>query len=123
MTPIAQPPASPKTLTGALLAGALATLLASACCLGPLLLVLLGVSGAWIGSLSALEAYQPFFIGVSVVALSLAAWRLWMPAAACPTDRPCTKPPVLRAYRLVFVGVLVLLLLVLGFPLIAHWFY
>jgi mercuric ion transport protein len=33
-------------------AGALAALLASSCCLGPLVLLRLGVSGAWIGNLT-----------------------------------------------------------------------
>jgi mercuric ion transport protein len=39
----------------ALLTGGLAAILASTCCLGPLLLVMLGFSGAWIGNLTALE--------------------------------------------------------------------
>ena len=37
---------------GALFAGGLAALLASTCCLGPLVLVALGFSGAWIGNLT-----------------------------------------------------------------------
>ncbi len=36
----------PKSGRGALAAGGLAAILASACCLGPLILVLLGFSGA-----------------------------------------------------------------------------
>ncbi len=44
---------------GSLLAGGVAALLASACCLGPLVLVVLGFSGAWIGNLTALEPYRP----------------------------------------------------------------
>jgi len=45
------------------LAGAIAASVAAAvCCLGPMALVALGVTGAWIGSLSALEPYSPLFI-------------------------------------------------------------
>ena len=33
-----------------LAAGGIAALLASACCLGPLVLITLGISGAWIGN-------------------------------------------------------------------------
>jgi mercuric ion transport protein len=40
---------------GALATGGLAAILASTCCLGPLVLVALGVSGAWIGNLTLLE--------------------------------------------------------------------
>ncbi|MBE0974886.1 mercuric transport protein, partial [Escherichia coli] len=47
---------------GALFAGGLAAILASTCCLGPLILVALGFSGAWIGNLTALEPYRPIFI-------------------------------------------------------------
>ncbi|MGV8617633.1 mercuric transporter MerT family protein, partial [Pseudomonas aeruginosa] len=46
---------------GALLTGGLAAILASTCCLGPLVLIALGFSGAWIGSLTVLEPYRPFF--------------------------------------------------------------
>ena len=35
--------------------GVVGSILASACCVVPLLLVLLGVSGAWIGNLTKLE--------------------------------------------------------------------
>lgn len=54
---------------GALFAGGLAAILASTCCLGPLILVALGFSGAWIRNLTALEPYRPIFIGVALVAM------------------------------------------------------
>ena len=55
---------------GALFAGGLAAILASTCCLGPLVLVALGFSGAWIGNLTALEPYKPIF---AVIALGFIA--------------------------------------------------
>src|SRR3546814_7335443 len=60
----------PKNGRGALFAGGLAATLASTCCLGPLVLVALGFSGAWIGNLTVLEPYRPIFIGVALVARS-----------------------------------------------------
>ena len=65
--------ADPSNGRGALAAGGLAAILASTCCLGPLLLITLGFSGAWIGNLTALEPYRPIFIGVALVALFFAA--------------------------------------------------
>ena len=59
----------PKTGRGALFTGGLAAILASACCLGPLVLIALGFSGAWIGNLAVLEPYRPIFIGVALVAV------------------------------------------------------
>ncbi len=60
----------PQNGRGALFTGGLAAILASACCLGPLVLIALGFSGAWIGNLTVLEPYRPIFIGVALVALS-----------------------------------------------------
>lgn len=51
------------------LAGAIAAgILASACCIGPLLLVFVGISGA--GALVALEPYRPYFMALTLVFLA-----------------------------------------------------
>ncbi len=64
----------PKTGRGALFTGGLAAILASACCLGPLVLIALGFSGAWIGNLAVLEPYRPSYRrGAGGVVLRLAA--------------------------------------------------
>ncbi|WP_137917501.1 mercuric ion transporter MerT [Hydrogenophaga sp. 2FB] len=107
----------------ALLSGGLAALFASACCLGPLVLIMVGISGAWISHLTALEPYQPLFMGASLVALFFAARRIWKPAAACEPGQVCAIPRVNRTYKLLFGVVVLLLVAAMGFPLIAHWFY
>lgn len=108
---------------GALFTGGLAALLASACCLGPLVLLALGISGAWIANLSALEPYRPLFIAVSGVALFFAWRRIWRPAAACAPGEVCALPRVRRGYKLLFGGVAVLLAIALAFPYLAPLFY
>jgi mercuric ion transport protein len=108
---------------GALLAGGLAALLASTCCLGPLVLIMVGVSGAWISNLTVLEPYQPFFIGAAVIALLLAWRRIWRPAAACEPGQVCAIPRVNLTYKVLFGIVVVLVIVALGFPFIAPWFY
>lgn len=75
--------AEPQQGRGALVAGGLAAILASICCLGPLLLIALGFSGAWIGNLTALEPYRPIFMGVALVALFFAWRRIFRPVQAC----------------------------------------
>lgn len=112
-----------KTGLGALLAGGMAALLASTCCLGPLVLITLGFSGAWISKLTVLEPYQPIFIGAALVALFFAGKRIWRPATQCAPGQVCALPRVRRAYQLLFVVVGVLVLLALLFPLIAPRFY
>lgn len=78
----------------ALLAGGLAAILASTCCLGPLVLVALGVSGAWIGNLTALEPYRPIFIAAASVALLFAYRRIFRPAQDCKPGEVCAIPQV-----------------------------
>ncbi len=119
-------PRRPTTLRdgGApLLAGGLAALLASACCLGPLVLLALGISGAWIGNLTALEPYRPAFIAVALVALLLAWRRIWRRAYACAPDQVCAIPGVRRGYKLLFGVVAALVLVALAFPYLAPLFY
>jgi mercuric ion transport protein len=114
---------SDKTGLRALLAGGLAALLASTCCLGPLVLITLGFSGAWISQLTVLQPYQPIFIGAALVALFFAGQRIWRPAAQCAPGEVCALPRVRRTYQLLFVGVCALLLMALVFPLMASRFY
>ncbi|MEK7375022.1 MAG: mercuric transporter MerT family protein [Thermodesulfobacteriota bacterium] len=60
------------------LAGAVAAAVgASVCCLGPLLLLALGVGGAWIGNLTAMEKYRPIWTAATLVFLGLAFARVY----------------------------------------------
>lgn len=108
---------------GALGLGGLAAVLASTCCLGPLLLVGLGVSGAWIGNLTALEPYRPWFIGTALLALAFAWRRIFRRPQACAPDEVCALPPVRSAYKLIFWVVVVLVLVALLFPYVLPLFY
>ena len=68
---------SPKALAGA----ALAAIGASLCCLGPLALVSVGVSGAWISNLTVLEPYRWVFAAVAVGFMGYAWKRIYRPSA------------------------------------------
>lgn len=58
--------------------------LASICCLGPLVLLSLGVSGAWIGNLTALEPYKPIFATIALVFIGLGFRQIYVrPRALC----------------------------------------
>jgi mercuric ion transport protein len=107
----------------ALLTGGVAAILASTCCLGPLVLILLGFSGAWISNLTALEPYRPFFIGVALMALYFAGRRMWRPAAACQPGEVCAMPQVRRSYQFLYGLVALLVLVALAFPYVAPLFY
>jgi mercuric ion transport protein len=108
---------------GVLLAGGIAALLASTCCLGPLVLVMLGFSGAWIGNLTALEPYRPLFIGVALLAMFFAYRRSYRPVQACKPGEVCAIPQVRRTYQLIFWIVAALIVVALGFPYVLPLFY
>lgn len=113
----------PTNHRAALVAGGLAVILASTCCLGPLLLVGIGFSGAWIGNLTVLEPYRPIFIGVALVALFFAARRIFRPARTCKPGEVCAIPRVRTAYKLVFWIVVALVVVALAFPYVLPLFY
>jgi mercuric ion transport protein len=112
----------PKSGRGALAAGGLAAILASTCCLGPLVLVTLGFSGAWIGNLTVLEPYRPIFIGVALVALFFAWRRIFRPATACQPGDICAVPQGRTAYKRIFWIVAALVLVALVFPYVLPLF-
>lgn len=107
----------------ALLTASIAAFLASACCLGPLVLIVLGFSGAWIGNLALLEPYRPAFIGVALAALGFAALRIYRPVQDCRPGEICGLPRVRTAYKAAFWIVVALVLVSLGFPFVMPFFY
>ena len=108
---------------GVLFAGGVAAILASTCCLGPLILVTLGFTGAWIGNLTLLEPYRPWFIAAALVALFFAARRIFRPVEACTPGEVCALPKSRRAYKALFSVVAVLVVVAFAFPYVAQFFY
>jgi len=114
---------SDRTGSGALFVGGLAAILASTCCLGPLVLVALGLSGAWIGNLTRLEPYRPFFIAGALAALFFAGRRIFRPAQVCEPGEVCAMPRTRRVYKILFGIVSALVLIALAYPYLAKFFY
>ncbi len=107
------------TTTGSLAAGAASAIGASACCAGPLLLVVLGVGGAWGSRLVALEPYQPLFIAAALLFFGIAFYRLYRKPAACTPGDACAVPQVRRRQRAVFWMVAAVAAALMTFPLYA----
>lgn len=108
-----------------LLGGALAAIVASICCLGPLVLVTVGISGAWISSLTAFEPYRPYGIGVALVCMALAYRQIYSAPApeACEPGTLCSVPQTRRIYKVLFWVVSAMVLMALIFPYTARFFY
>lgn len=108
---------------GSLLAGVAAGIGASLCCVGPLVLLALGISGAWIGNLTALEPYRPIFIGLTLLFLGLAFRKLYLVPRVCTPESSCAGPRVTRRQRLTFWAVTALLLCLIMVPVAVPLFY
>lgn len=87
------------------------------------MLVTLGFSGAWIGNLTALEPYRPWFIGAALVAMFFAYRRIFRPVQACAPGEVCAMPQVRTTYKVIFWAVAALVLVALTFPYVLPLFY
>lgn len=97
--------------------GVLGAILASACCIVPLALLTLGISGAWIGNLVALEPYKPYFAVVALVFIGLGFRQVYFKTKpACVAGSYCANPrsSVITKTALWLSTVLVLIALTIG---------
>jgi mercuric ion transport protein len=113
-------PRVPKFLAAG---GILAALGAASCCVVPFALFMLGVGGAWIGNLTALEPYQPVFAGIAVVCLGCGFYLAYRePKTVCDADSCCASPSSNRVAKIGLWTATVLVIVAVGFPRIAALF-
>lgn len=94
--------------------------MASSCCIAPLVLFSLGISGAWIGNLTALAPYQPYFIAATLACLGYGYWLVFRPRkVACAEGAACARPPPNRFVMLGLILATILVAGALGFDLLA----
>ncbi len=104
----------------AALGGILAAFGAASCCVVPFALFTLGVSGAWIGNLTALAPYQPIFAAMSVGLIAAGAIAIRRRAGrTCAAGSYCARPASDRIARIGLWTAAVLLALALAFPVLA----
>lgn len=87
-----------------------AALLASSCCVGPLVLITLGASGPWIGKLTALKPYQPVFVALTIGFLGYGFWHVYGKTKRACNDQSCATP---RSVRIVTAALWVATILVI----------
>lgn len=73
--------------TGSVL-GALA---ASSCCILPLVLFSVGISGAWIANLTALAPYKPYFAAGTLALLGYGYYLVYVKAKRACADGSCAR--------------------------------
>lgn len=97
-----------------------AALLAATCCIGPVIFVIFGASFAFLGKLSFMETFRPYFLGMAGIMVCYSFWKLYLkkPDCACPADIR-----IRRISRWIFwVGFAVVLLAVFSKTIIL-WLY
>lgn len=94
--------------------GVLAALLASVCCVIPLAFALIGVSGAWIGGLTALAPYQPAFMLFAGTSIGFGFWRAY---GVADCNETCGSPLSRRLIR----GALWMAAIILIIAATANW--
>jgi mercuric ion transport protein len=113
---LAPPDATPESLprTQKLLAagGLIGALAASSCCIMPLVLFGLGISGAWIANLTQLAPFQPYFIAATVACLAGGYALMYRSRRrACTDGQVCARP---LSNRIVTSGLILATILVIG---------
>lgn len=113
--------AAGKTLVS--IGGILAAIAASSCCVLPLGLFALGISGAWISNLTALAPYQPYFVVVTLTCLVAGFAMVYRkPKAACLPGSSCARPASDRFAKLSLWTATVIITAALAFPYVAPLF-
>ena len=103
--------------------GLLGALAASSCCILPLALFSLGVSGAWIGNVTRLAPYQPYFIAATIAFLGYGYWLVYQSSSsACAEDVACARPLPNRIIKASLILATILAAAALGLDFIAPLF-
>lgn len=105
--------------------GVLAALAAAACCLGPLVLFALGVTGAWVSNLAALMPYQPLFVVLALGLLGAGLYRVYRrpKARAGEATKVCPTPAADRFNKAALWSAAVLVGMGLAARYFAPFFY
>jgi mercuric ion transport protein len=103
--------------------GMLGALAASSCCILPLALFSLGVSGAWIGNFTRLAPYQPFFIAATLLFLGSGYWLVYRSGTrACTKGGTCAQPLPNRVVKAILILATILVAAALGLDFVAPFF-
>lgn len=100
--------------------GIVGALAASACCVLPLVLFAVGISGAWIANLTALAPYKPLFVTATAALLGYGFYLVyWKPRRACAEDTACARPLPNRFVKLGLWTATVLVVAAFAFDYVA----
>jgi mercuric ion transport protein len=100
----------------------LGALAASSCCILPVALFSLGISGAWIANFTQLAPYKPYFIVATLALLGAGYWLVHRASkAACADGEACARPLPNRIAKIVLVAATVLVIAAFAFDYVAPY--
>ena len=100
--------------------GILGALAASSCCILPLVLFSLGAGGSWLGNLSALSPYQPYFIAITLVFVGSGFYLVRRrQKIECEEDEACARPLPRRTVKAALWAAAVIVAAAIAFPYVA----
>jgi mercuric ion transport protein len=100
--------------------GLLGALAASSCCILPVVLFSLGISGAWIGNFTQLAPYKPYFIAATLAFLGAGYWLVHRSSKlACADGEACARPLPNRLVKITLIAATVLVIAAFGFDYVA----
>lgn len=100
-----------KSSVPAIVGASIAAIGASVCCVVPLALVLLGISGAWIGNLTALEPYKPIFAVIAFGFIGAGFRQVYFrKPVVCEPGSYCASPASTRITKAALWAALILVL-------------
>src|ERR1700741_3437315 len=103
--------------------GLVGALAASSCCILPLVLFGLGVSGAWIGNFTRLAPYQPYFIAATLLFVASGYWLVYRSGTrTCAEGGVCARPLPSRIVKAGLILATILIVAALGLNFVAPLF-
>lgn len=104
--------------------GVLAALGAATCCVVPFALFFAGISGAWIGNLTALKPFQPLFVVLAAGCLGAGFYFVYRKpkATECAEGSYCAQPSSRRMTKIALWVATILIVVAVGFPYAARFF-
>ena len=124
--PPSSPPPQKRLSLGLMTLAVLSSVVASTCCVVPLILVLVGITGAWMAGLQALKPFVTVFTLIALGSLGWAGYLVFRPQpsnTACAADEAECTTLACRTTRKVFMACAAFVAALLLFPFAAPLFY
>ncbi len=100
----------------------LTAILASLCCVAPFVLISMGITGAWIGSLRAFEPYRPIFIFFIIGFLTAGFYQVyWKKKESCEPGSLCAVPRTKKAGKMMLWSATFFVVFLMVLPYLIGW--